>query len=68
MNETEVIKRLREAADRRVIAEAERHASSQELRKRIQEARGAGLSPTRIVEEARLSRQAVYEALGQQPS
>lgn len=60
------IKRLQQAAGRREAAEAERHAASAEIRKRVRDAHAAGLSPTRIAQEAGLSRQAVYEAL--QPS
>jgi len=65
MNEKKILERLRRAAERREVADAERHAAAAELRKRVQEAHAAGLSPTRIAQEARLSRQAVYEALGQ---
>lgn len=68
MNEAKAIEALRAAAERRKAADDERHAASAELRKRVQDARGAGVSPTRIAQEAGLSRQAVYEALGQRPS
>jgi DNA-binding phage protein len=63
MNEKKIIERLRRAAERREVAEQERHAASAELRKRVREAHTAGVSPTRIAQEAGLSRQAVYEAL-----
>ena len=65
-NEQKAIKRLRRAAERREVAEDERHAAAAELRKRVREAHAAGISPTRIAQEARVSRQAVYEALGHQ--
>ncbi|HEY2536826.1 MAG TPA: hypothetical protein VGI24_07585 [Solirubrobacteraceae bacterium] len=68
MTENVIIKNLRKAADRRVSAEAERHAATQELRRRVQEARAAGLGPTQIAREAALSRQAIYEMLGESPS
>lgn len=68
MNEAQAIEVLHQAAERRKAADDERHAASAELRKRVQDARAAGVSPTRIAQEAGLSRQAVYEALGQQPS
>ena len=68
MSEADAIKALHLAADRRKAADDERHAASAELRKRVQDARAAGVSPTRIAQEAGLSRQAVYEALGQRPS
>jgi DNA-binding phage protein len=68
MNETQAIEALRRAAKRREAADDERHAASIELRKRVQDAHAAGIGPTRIAQEAGLSRQAVYEALGQRPS
>lgn len=68
MSEKTILERLRRAAERREVADQERHAAAAELRKRVQEAHAAGLSPTRIAQETRLSRQAVYEALGERPS
>jgi DNA-binding phage protein len=68
MSEATAIEALHRTAERRKAAEQERHAASAELRKRVQDARAAGVSPTRIAQEAGLSRQAVYEALGQRPS
>jgi predicted nucleic acid-binding Zn ribbon protein len=68
MNEAKTIEALHRAAERRKAADDERHAASAELRKRVQDARAAGVSPTRIAQEAGLSRQAVYEALNQRPS
>jgi len=65
MNTKKIIERLRRAAERREVADEERHAATAELRKRVREAHDAGLSPTQIAQEARLSRQAVYEALEQ---
>lgn len=66
MSERKALEALRRAAARREAADDERHAASAELRKRVQDAHAAGVSPTRIAQEAGLSRQAVYEAL--QPS
>lgn len=68
ISEAKAIERLHRAAERREVAETERHAAAAELRRRVQQAHAAGLSPTRIAQEARMSRQAVYEALNQQPS
>jgi len=68
MSEDKIIDGLRRAAERRKRADGERHAASAELRKRVQDAHQAGIGPTRIAEAAGLSRQAVYEALGQRPS
>jgi DNA invertase Pin-like site-specific DNA recombinase len=66
MNEKRALEALRRAAERRKVAEDERHAAAAELRKRVRDAHATGVSPTRIAQEAGLSRQAVYEAL--QPS
>jgi DNA-binding phage protein len=66
MSERKALDALRRAAARREAADQERHAASAELRKRVKDAHAAGVSPTRIAQEAGLSRQAVYEAL--QPS
>jgi DNA-binding phage protein len=68
MNEQKILERLRRAAERREVAETERHAASAELRKRVREAHDAGLGPTRIAQETGLSRQAVYELLAERPS
>lgn len=68
MSDEAILQALRDAADRRERADQERHDAATELRKRVQDAHAAGISPTRIAQEARLSRQAVYEALGQRPS
>jgi DNA-binding phage protein len=66
VNERKALEALRKAAERREAADDERHAASAEMRKRVRDAHAAGVSPTRIAQEAGLSRQAVYEAL--QPS
>lgn len=68
MSEDTIIAALRKAAERREAADQERHEASAEIRKRVQDAHAAGIGPTRIAEAAGLSRQAVYEALGQRPS
>jgi DNA-binding phage protein len=68
MSEDKIIAALRKAAERREAADQERHEASADLRKRVQDAHAAGIGPTRIAEAAGLSRQAVYEALGQRPS
>jgi hypothetical protein len=68
MSQARAISNLKKAAKRRQAAETERHAAAADLRQRIKEARAAGISPTQIAQEARVSRQAVYEALGQRPS
>ena len=67
MTEKRALEALRRAAERRNAADAERHAASAELRKRIKDALAAGISLAQIEQETRLSRQAIYEAR-QQPS
>jgi hypothetical protein len=66
VNEQKALESLRRAAERRKVADDERHAASAELRKRVRDAHTASPNPTQIAPEARLSRQAIYEAL--QPS
>lgn len=68
MSDEQIIQDLQRAAERRKLAEDERHAASAALREHIQDAHAAGIGPTRIAEASGLSRQAVYEALGQRPS
>jgi DNA invertase Pin-like site-specific DNA recombinase len=68
MNEKKALERLRQAAVAREAADEARHIASAELRKCVQDAHAAGVGPTRIAEAAGLSRQAVYEILGQPPS
>ena len=48
MNERKALEALHRAAERRRVAEDERHAASTELRKRVRDAHAAGVSPTRI--------------------
>jgi DNA invertase Pin-like site-specific DNA recombinase len=58
---------LRKAGRRRAAAEAERHAASAELRKRVREARAKGVNVSQIAREAGLSRQGVYDHLAESP-
>jgi len=64
MSESEAIKGIRRAAKRRAHAEHVRREATGELRQRCQEAHDAGESITRIAQEAGLSRQGVYDLLG----
>jgi DNA invertase Pin-like site-specific DNA recombinase len=62
------LKEIRSAAERRESADAERRKATEDLRTYIRAARFAGVPITQIASEARLSRQAVYDVLGAQPS
>ena len=63
MTESEAVKGIRRAAKRREYADRLRHTATDELRERIREAQAAGVSITQIAQEARLSRQGVYDLL-----
>jgi hypothetical protein len=68
MNPTRALELLRLAAERREKADEERHRATIELHKYTHAARAAGVGVTEIAAAAGLSRQAVYEILGQQSS
>jgi hypothetical protein len=68
VTEKTALESLRRAGERREAADQERFEATVELRKAVQAAHKAGVGPTRIAQETGLSRQAVYEILGQQPS
>jgi DNA-binding phage protein len=68
MTGSKALELLALAAKRREKADEERHQSTIELHKYTLAARGAGIGVTQIASTAGLSRQAVYEILGQQPS
>lgn len=63
MNET--IKGIRHAAMRREKADRARREATDDLRELCRQAQSEGLSITRIASEAGLSRQGVYDLLGQ---
>jgi len=63
-----IIQDLRRAAKRRDDADDERRFATAELHKYVHLARAADVGVTEIASAAGLSRQAVYEILGQQPS
>ena len=62
----EAVQGLRQAAKRRKRIEASRREATEQLRKRILEAQKAGVPIARIAREANLSRQGVYDFLGDQ--
>jgi DNA-binding IclR family transcriptional regulator len=65
MAEAEVIRAIRKAAKQRERATETRKAATDDLRRYCREAQAAGVSITRIAQEAGLSRQGVYDLLGQ---
>ncbi len=68
MNEKKALEELRRAAKRREAAAEERRFAAAEVRKYAIAAHAAGVGVTEIAGAAGLSRQAVYELLGQPPS
>ena len=68
MTEAELIQGIRRAAKRRERAMRERVRATDDLERLCREAQAAGVPITRIAREAGLSRQGVYDLLGQRPS
>lgn len=68
MSEATILRSIRGAAKRRARADAEKRQATDDLRGFIRDARLAGVSITRIASEAGLSRQGVYDLLGERPS
>lgn len=68
MSEATAIRRIQSAVRKRAKADEAKREATEQLRKSCREAREAGVSITRIAEEAGLSRQGVYDLLGEQPS
>lgn len=62
------LKEIESAAERREQADREKQKATEDLRTYIKAARLAGTPITQIASAARLSRQAVYDVLGAQPS
>jgi N-dimethylarginine dimethylaminohydrolase len=69
MSEQAAIKAaIKKAAKRRSKAVADREAATEDLRRYCRAARDAGIPITWIASEAGLSRQGVYDLLGERPS
>jgi DNA-binding phage protein len=69
MNEqVPAIKRIQIAARHRREADAAKREATEQLRLYCAEAQKAGVSITQIAAEAGLSRQGVYDLLGERPS
>jgi DNA-binding phage protein len=68
MSEVQILRSIRGAASRRKSADAAKRQATEDLRAFCQQAQEAGVSITRIASEAGLSRQGVYDLLGERPS
>jgi hypothetical protein len=68
VSEATVIRKIQSAAKRREKADAAKREATEDLRRYCAEAQKAGVSVTRIAAEAGLSRQGVYDLLGERPS
>jgi DNA invertase Pin-like site-specific DNA recombinase len=68
MSEAAVIRKIQAAARKRSKADVAKREATEQLRKSCREAQAAGVPITRIASEAGLSRQGVYDLLGERPS
>lgn len=68
MTEAAAIRKIKGAARKRQKADEAKREATDELRAYIRDAREAGVSITRIASEAGLSRQGIYDLLGERPS
>jgi hypothetical protein len=68
MSEATVIRKIQSAAKKRAKADAAKREATEDLRRYCKEAQKVGVSITRIASEAGLSRQGVYDLLGERPS
>ncbi len=68
MSGEKALKGIRRARERREQAATLRSEATTELRRFCQEAQKEGVPLTRIASEAGLSRQGVYDLLGERPS
>lgn len=68
MSEAAVIRKIQAAARKRSKADEAKREATEQLRKSCREAQAAGVPITRIASEAGLSRQGVYDLLGERPS
>lgn len=68
MSEATAIRRIQSAVKKRQKADEAKREATDQLRRSCREAQEAGVSITRIAEEAGLSRQGVYDLLAERPS
>lgn len=68
MSEATLLRSIRGAASRRKSADAAKRQATDDLREFVRQARAEKVAITRIASEAGLSRQGVYDLLGERPS
>jgi hypothetical protein len=68
VSEATLLKSIRGAASRRRTADAAKRQATEDLREFVRQAREAKVPITKIASEAGLSRQGVYDLLGERPS
>jgi DNA-binding phage protein len=68
MSEAAAVRKIKAAARKRAKADEAKREATEQLRRACREAQAAKVSITRIAEEAGLSRQGVYDLLGERPS
>jgi DNA invertase Pin-like site-specific DNA recombinase len=68
MSEATILRSIRGAASRRERADRDKQKATDDLRSFVRQARAAKVPITKIASEAGLSRQAVYDLLGERPS
>jgi len=68
MSTSEAVMGIRRTAKSRERADQARREATDELREYVRAAQAEGVSIAQIAREARLSRQGVYDLLGQRPS
>lgn len=68
MSDAALLRSIRGAASRRHTADAAKQKATEDLRDYVRQARAAKVPITKIASEAGLSRQGVYDLLGERPS
>ena len=68
MSEATLLRSIRGAASRRQTADAAKRQATDDLREFVRQARAEKVPITKIASEAGLSRQGVYDLLGERPS
>jgi len=68
VSEATLLKSIRGAASRRRTADEAKRKATDDLREFVRQAREAKVPITKIASEAGLSRQGVYDLLGERPS
>jgi DNA-binding phage protein len=68
MSDALLLRSIRGAASRRHTADEAKRQATDDLREFVRQAREAKIPITRIASEAGLSRQGVYDLLGERPS